>query len=73
MLLKVRYDRSSRRDIMENCQIMGAQIVDMSKSQMTIQMCDTPDRLLILITALKPAGILEISRTGVLAMTKCDK
>ena len=45
MLVKVRYNRTNRKDIMENCEIMDAQIVDMSKTMMTIQMCDTPDRV----------------------------
>ena len=40
MLVKVRYNRTNRKDIMENCEIMDAKIVDMSKTMMTIQMCD---------------------------------
>ena len=36
MLVKVRYNRTNRKDIMENCDIMGAKIVDMSKTMMTI-------------------------------------
>ncbi len=41
VLVKIRYNRDNRKDIMENCQIMGARIVDLGKSYMTIQMCDT--------------------------------
>ena len=37
MLVKVRYNRTNRKDIMENCEIMDAKIVDMSKTMMTIQ------------------------------------
>ena len=40
MLVKVRYNRTNRKDIMENCEIMDAKIVDMSKTMMTIQMCE---------------------------------
>ena len=40
MLVKVRYNRTNRKDIMENCEIMDAKIVDISKTMMTIQMCD---------------------------------
>ena len=36
MLVKVRYNRTNRKDIMENCEIMDAKIVDMSKTMMTI-------------------------------------
>ena len=30
LLVKIKYNRTNRRDIMENCDIMGARIVDMS-------------------------------------------
>lgn len=45
LLMKVKYNKSNRRDIMEVCGIMNAQIVDMSKNMMLIQMCDTPERI----------------------------
>ena len=38
MLIKVKYNKTNRRDIMEICEIMHAQIVDMSKNFMLIQM-----------------------------------
>ena len=68
LLLKVKYNRTTRRDIMENCDIMGAQIVDMSSTTMMIQMCDTPERVQIFLNSLKGISIVEISRTGTLAM-----
>ena len=57
---------------MENCDIMGAQIVDMSSTTMMIQMCDTPERVQIFLNSLKGISIVEISRTGTLAMMKCS-
>lgn len=73
MLVKVRYNRSNRRDIKENCDIMGAKIVDMSGNQMTIEMCDTPERVKIFLGTLKGISIVDIARTGTLAMTKCGE
>lgn len=73
LLIKIRYNRSNRRDIMENCEIMGARIVDMSKGQMTIQMCDTPERIQIFMNTLRSVSIVEIARSGVVAMTKCNE
>jgi acetolactate synthase-1/3 small subunit len=73
MLVKVRYNRSNRKDIMENCEIMDAKIVDMSKTMMTIQMCDTPERVQIFINTLKVVSIVEIARSGAVAMTKCSE
>ncbi len=71
MLVKVKYNRNNRRDIMENCEIMGATIVDMSNSQMLIQVCDTPERTSLFLKMLKGISIIEVARTGTLALQKC--
>ena len=73
VLVKVKYNRGNRRDIMENCDIMGAKIVDMSKTMMTIQMCDTPERVQIFLDTLRTVSIIEIARTGTLALLKCSE
>ena len=71
MLIKVRYNRDNRRDILENCQLMGAQVIDMSSNMMTIQMCDTPERVQIFLNTMKTIRIVEITRTGMVSMVKC--
>lgn len=71
LFVKVKYNKSNRRDIMENCEIMGASIVDMSKNMMLIQMCDTPERVQILLDMFKSISIVEVARTGCLALQKC--
>ena len=71
LLMKVKYNKNNRRDIMENCQIMNAQIVDMSSGTMLIKMCDTPERVNLLIDMFKSVSILEVARTGTLALQKC--
>ena len=73
MLVKVRYNRTNRKDIMENCEIMDAKIVDMSKTMMTIQMCDTPERVQLFLDTLRTVSIIEIARTGTLALLKCSE
>ena len=73
LLMKVKYNKSNRRDIMENCEIMNAQIVDMSKHTILIQMCDTPERIQLLISMFKSVSIVEVARTGTLALPKCSE
>lgn len=73
MLVKVKYNRNNRRDIMENCEIMGANIVDMSNTNMIIQVCDTPERTVQFLKMLKGISILEVARTGTLALQKCSE
>lgn len=71
MLIKVKYNKTNRRDIMENCDIMKAQIVDMSKNMMIIQICDIPERIQLFINMLQSISIVEVARTGTLALQKC--
>ena len=71
LLMKIKYNKSNRRDIMETCEIMKAQIVDMSKHTMLIQMCDTPERIQLLISMFRGVSIVEVARTGTLALQKC--
>ncbi len=71
MLVKVKYNKNNRRDIMEICDIMKASIVDMSKHFMIIQICDLPERTKLLINMLQSISIVEVARTGTLALPKC--
>ena len=71
LFVKVKYNKNNRRDIMENCEIMGAKIVDMSTNMMLIQMCDTPERVNLLLDMFKSVSIVEVARTGTLALQKC--
>lgn len=71
MLVKVKYNRSNRREIMETCEAMKAEIVDMSKNLMIIQICDTPERTELFVKLLSGISIVELARTGTLALQKC--
>lgn len=73
MLMKVKYNKSNRKDIMEVCDILKADIVDMSKSHMMIQICAEPEKIQLLIQMMKTVSIVEIARTGTLALTKCSE
>ncbi len=71
MLVKVKYNKGNRRDIMEICAAMKADIVDMSKNLMIIQICDLPERTKTLLDMLQGISIVEVARTGTLALAKC--
>ncbi|MBR1771095.1 MAG: acetolactate synthase small subunit [Lachnospiraceae bacterium] len=71
MLIKVKYNKNNRREIMELCEVMKAQIVDMSKHYMMIQLCDTPERIKLMLQLLQSVSVVEVARTGTLALAKC--
>ncbi|MBR1861021.1 MAG: acetolactate synthase small subunit [Lachnospiraceae bacterium] len=72
MLMKVKYNKSNRAEIMEMCEVMKADIVDMSLHYMMIQICDTPEKIRLMINMFKSISIVEIARTGTLSLSKCN-
>ena len=71
MLIKVKYNKNNRKDIMEICELMNAQVVDMSKNYLMIQICDVPEKTNMLIQMFQSISIVEVARTGTLALQKC--
>ncbi|MBR6094236.1 MAG: acetolactate synthase small subunit [Lachnospiraceae bacterium] len=71
ILLKIKYTSDQRREIMEICEFLKAEIVDATTTHMIITLCDTPDRIEKLLSMVRKFNIVEISRTGTLAMPKC--
>lgn len=73
MLIKIKYNRNNRKDVMEICSIMKAEIVDMSKNHMLIQLCDTPERIQLFMNMLQGISITEVARTGTVALPMCKE
>lgn len=75
MLIKVKYNKNNRREILEVCDMMKgkAEIVDMSKNLMMIQVCDVPEKTKLFIQLLASISIVEVARTGTLALPKCSE
>ena len=72
-LIKVRYNRSNKMEIMATCQLTGAQIVDSSKNMMLLQICDTPEKVQMMLELLSGVSIMEVARTGTLALPACGE
>ena len=69
MILKVNANKP-RQDIMTICEIMGAKVADISPTSLTMELSDTPDRLDTFQSMMRPFSILEVARTGVIAVQK---
>ena len=70
MILKVNANNKTRQDIMTICEIMGAKVDDISPTSLTMELSDTPDRLDTFQAMMRPFSILEVARTGVIAVQK---
>ena len=70
MILKVSANSRTRPNIMPLCQICGAKVSDISPTSMTMELSDTPDRLDSFQEMMRTFNILEVVRTGVIALQK---
>ena len=72
-LFKVSFTASRRAEIMKIADLMGARIVDVSKSTITLEFTDTAERAETLEALLRPYGLKEVVRTGSIAIEKGAK
>ena len=70
MIVKVAANSKTRQDIMTICSIFGAKVADASPASMTLELSDTPEHLETFQSMLKPYTIMELVRTGMIALQK---
>ena len=70
MIIKVSANKNTREQIMTICNICGAKVADISPASMTMELSDTPDRVSVFEDMMRPYNILEVARTGVIALQK---
>ena len=70
MILKVSANTRSRSDSITICNLCGAKVADLSPNSITIEVSDTPDRVNTFEELMRPFHILEVVRTGMVALQK---
>ena len=70
MLLKVSSKEETRGKILELVQVFRAKVVDVSDIALTLEVVGDPGKLVALEKLLEPYGILEIARTGKIALKR---
>ena len=70
ILIKINAAQQTRGEIIDIAAIVDAKIVDLSRTTLTIELCDRPERVDLLIDMVTPYGIVEIARTGMIALQK---
>ncbi|KUJ97394.1 MAG: Acetolactate synthase, small subunit [Thermodesulfobacterium sp. 37_54] len=72
-LIKVKAEKENRDEIFRICEIFRCKIVDVSPKTYVIEVTGDRDKLEAVIELLKPMGIKEIVRTGVIAIRREKK
>jgi acetolactate synthase I/III small subunit len=72
MLVTLRADITSRSPIIELVNLFEGRVVDVGHDELTVSLDGTPDRLDDVEELLRPFGIVELQRTGRVALPKLE-
>jgi acetolactate synthase-1/3 small subunit len=70
LLVKVKADAQSRSAVMQIVEIFRAKIVDVSPEVLIVEMTGARDKVSALMELLAPFGVVELMRTGRIAMSR---
>ncbi len=70
MLIKVKNSSDTRNDVMTAVDVFRASVIDYSPEGMCIEVTGNPSKIDAFIKLMEPFGILEMCRTGVVALDR---
>jgi len=69
-LLKVNASAETRSEITSMIEPFHSNVIDLSRKTMTLQLTSTPDKIDAFIELLRPYGIKQLARTGLIGLGK---
>ncbi len=70
VMIKVKADVNVRAEIVQIVDIFRARIVDIGKTSLIIEVTGDSGKIDAIVESLKPFGIIELVRTGIVAMVR---
>ena len=70
ILLRVKATAAARPEVMQICDIFRAKIVDVQSSSLSIEVTGDESKIDKFLQLMKPFGVLELSRTGRIALPR---
>jgi acetolactate synthase-1/3 small subunit len=72
-MIKVAAPREARSHVLELAGVFRARVVDVAPESLTIEITGAEDKIDGLLEVLRPYGVLEMVRTGIVAMRRGNK
>jgi acetolactate synthase-1/3 small subunit len=72
-MIKVAATHDARSHVLELASVFRARVVDVAPDSLTIEITGTEDKIDGLLEVLRPYGVLEMVRTGIVAMRRGNK
>jgi acetolactate synthase I/III small subunit len=69
-LVKVKADAATRSEVMKLCEVFRARVVDMGPEALVAEITGTAEKIDGLVDVLRPFGVVEMVRTGAVAMLR---
>jgi acetolactate synthase-1/3 small subunit len=69
-LFKIAADGTSRAEVMQICEIFRGKVVDVSKRSVTIEVTGTFEKIEAFERLVRPFGLIEMARTGEIAISR---
>jgi acetolactate synthase-1/3 small subunit len=72
-LVTVNYQKSTRAEIIDVCEIFRGKIVDINNKSMMIEITGPPEKIDAAVNVLEPFGIKEMARSGNVALKRGEQ
>ena len=72
-LIRIKAEAHTRAEVLRVIDIFRGKVVDVSPKSYAVEITGTADKIKAVIDILRPIGIQEIVRTGMIAMTRAKK
>ena len=73
MLVKVRAEGETRARVLEICDVFRVRVADVTHRTLTVEATGQPDKMAALLSLLEDFGIVELARTGRVALGRGDR
>ena len=70
VLAKIKADAKTRSEIIQICDIFRAKIVNVAAAEVIVEMTGNKNKVSAFLGLIEPFGIIELARTGQLALTR---
>ncbi len=69
-LFKIATDGAARSEVMQICEIFRAKVVDVTKRSVVVEVTGTDDKIEAFESLVRPFGLIEMARTGEIAISR---
>ena len=71
-LVRVKVNQESRLEVLQVVDVFRGRVVDMGRSNITVELTGDGEKIDAFVRTMKPYGLLELVRTGTIAITRSD-